>query len=164
MDTKELLSEPQAADLETRAGFLSGVGRAAKDVLDWYFEPRDFERDDDGRIYHYLGVHYFKKIVPTGGTYINRLLGISYKEQMKDKTYLKEFEKLTRFGEAGHDLGLLGMVYAITYNIQEGNIKMMIFSVIANIMVNGYGSMLQRYNRARIYNTLDKLESMEDRK
>ncbi len=54
MDTKELLSELQAVDLETRIGFLSRVGRAAKDVSEWYFEPKAFEREDDGRIYRYL--------------------------------------------------------------------------------------------------------------
>lgn len=153
-----MLSEPQTADLEERISFLSRVGRTAKETLEWYFEPKAFEREDDGRIYHYLGVHYFKKIVPTDGTYINRLRGISYKEKMKDKAYLEKFEKESRHIEALHDLTFLVMILGL-YVTPDTTIA--ISFTIANLAVNVYPSLLQRYNRARIYNALDKLDVNE---
>lgn len=164
MDTNELPLELSSANLEARVGFLSGAGRAVKDALEWYFEPKAWERWEDGRIYHYLGMQYFKKIVPTNGTYINRLFGESYHARMKDKAHLKYFERCTRSGEAGHGLFFLLMAYATTYNFQHGHIGLGVFSAVANIAVNVYPILLQRYNRARIYNALEKLEAAEERK
>ncbi len=31
-------------------------------MTDWYFTPKSFERWGSGRIYEFLGMHYFKKL------------------------------------------------------------------------------------------------------
>ena len=84
----------------------------SKDVLpisrfgECYFGPRFFEKKGDGALYRWLGVHYFKKIVPTWGSFVNRLFNYhpiaSAKPIEKKEEALRDWELGTRFYEGAH--------------------------------------------------------------
>ncbi len=136
--------------------------RSAKAISGWgelYFRPRNFERAGDGRMYRWLGVQYFKKIVPSGGTYWRKLF--KEKGPVKDATdkkqALRDHEPFTRIAEgyhAGFSVAALGV---ITHSYSEGN-SSTLWIILGNLLANFYPLLLQRYNRARIYNTIEGRE------
>ncbi len=165
MDANELHSELSSANLEARVGFLSEVGRTVNGALGWYFEPRAFERWEEGLLYKVLGVHYFKKIVPTGGEYVNRIIGYHpIKDAESREEGLINWEKHTRVCETAHCIFSVIMLLPALAEIADGDHTRAVITTAVNIAGNVYPILLQRYNRARIYNALEKLESMEDQK
>lgn len=44
------------------------------ELSEWYFKPRPFELRRDGRIYVLLGARIYKKLVPTSGDIVTRVL------------------------------------------------------------------------------------------
>jgi len=139
-----------------------------KGVIDYmgsYFSPKRFERWKDGLVYKLLGVHYFKKIVPNGGSYANKLTGnhpISSKKTKEEKVHALclrtaccDFNELLHLGIIAGYLPFLGYDY-----VNHGTEN--IYSHIAlNLFVNVFPILLQRYNRALAYNGLDKLAKKE---
>ncbi len=127
-------------------------------VADAYFEPKFWERWNNGLVYKCLGVHAFKKVVPTGGTYMNRIKGyhpISGTDDLEES--LKRYEPRTKVIEKMHLF--FGVIFAgfNVYGITNG-LPLIDYPLAANLIINVYPLMLQRYNRALIYNKLDELE------
>lgn len=128
-------------------------------ITDIYFKPKSFERS--GRMYEWLGVRYFKKALM--GT-VGRLLKGMKKHSQDDSNYfigpdrnnysLMRFEKQTRYNEGWHTPWVPYCAYYSADHFAQGRNGMGIFMAIAGL-INAYASMLQRYNRARIYNTLE---------
>jgi hypothetical protein len=111
-----------------------------------YFRPKDFER---GTFYEFLGVKCFKnlitKLMPNNKAGPNNYY-IGNERTIDD---LLNFEKYTRFNEKVH---LLGSVFSLT-----GLLCNNYFSVISGLffVLNLYCCLIQRYNRARVLNTLE---------
>jgi len=144
--------ELESVDLDSRS-----LGQKAKDL---YFKPKGVEKWKNGRIYELLGVKKFKKLCE----YIGHKVG-------KDNTYennyfiwdrspegLKSFEKKTRFNEAVHLIPTAFCTLTAIGMYATGETDSGIFQT-ALAVLNSYPVILQRYNRTRIENVLDRMES-----
>lgn len=138
-------------------------------ATDRYFKPKSFERS--GRLYEALGVRYAKKIVMgtfgkarkiagDGERTSNYFIGQGFNRNLRS---LKKFELYTRVNETIHAPQIIWNSYNLGKNIVEGNYGAA--AIYAGILlVNTYMTMLQRYNRARIYNTIDEAkEKLEEK-
>lgn len=133
-------------------------------VADWimnleesYFTPREFEKKENGKFYKNLGVHQFKKFLPSFGNYVNKLanLNIISKFGSKEKG-LRNYIGFTRSMESIHLMGLLFGSGVVMQRLSEGDLKTAGYATLANVVANIYPIMVQRYNRARIYNSLEE--------
>ena len=144
--------ELESVDLDSRS--------LGEKVKDWYFKPKGVERWKNGRIYEWLGVKKFKKLVVYSGHKVG-----------KDNTYennyfiwdrspegLKAYEKKTRFNEAVHLIPTAFCTLAAISMYAIGETDLGIFPT-ALAVLNSYPIILQRYNRVRIENVLDRMES-----
>jgi len=157
-----LYSEARVED----ESLLHKVGKIAKDVLNLYYAPKEVEKASNGRIYRALGVHLFKRIVPTGGDYVNRLLpckipsfSLEFRLKYSSDTAsgLESYSFTTCLYETAH-LGMIAIsMPALVRSVQEGNIGRTMAIVGFNIAINLYPIMLQRYVRARISNVLEHI-------
>ena len=144
--------ELESADLDSRS-----LGQKAKDL---YFKPKGVEKWKNGRIYEWLGVKKFKKLCEYVGHKV-------WKDNTSENNYfiwdrspegLKAFEKKTRFNEAVHLVTTVVPAMCFTPGWIDGDP----FSVyVGGVLtaINAYSLLLQRYNRTRIENILDKMES-----
>lgn len=99
-----------------------------------YFKPKGFE---NSKIYEYLGVRIAKKIVTKLG---KKGKGDNYFiDSNRDVDSLINYEKLTRFNEKVHLFSSACLAFNELWPINVANF---------------YLIMIQRYNRARITNTL----------
>lgn len=119
-----------------------------RDVLEWYFTPKFFEKN--GIIYEFFGVHIFKRFIPTFGDYMVRLTGSSLLSDGSTKS-LKMYEKMTRIFETIHVIFCIAMINLFVARPTWSNFFM-------NMAINVYPIMTQRYNRMRIYRILQKRE------
>ncbi len=111
-----------------------------------YFRSKPFEKE--GSIYRWFGIMYYKRAL--------KLIGwekIIRKDQRikHNLDALTTFERWTQGSEAIH---LFAAISVIAYTVWVGwsySIREIRWFVIANIIVNVYPVMLQRYNRPRIY-------------
>ena len=135
---------------------------ANKSVTDLYFAPKKFERS--GRLYETLGVRYFKRA----------LCGLAERviKNIKSKptnyfigpertiTALKSFERQTRFNEVVHLFSTGCLSFAAIGSASGGQYSLAAMWGAFDLVLGIYPVLVQRYNRARIYNTIDqKLES-----
>ncbi|MFC1697346.1 hypothetical protein ACFL1H_03370 [Nanoarchaeota archaeon] len=126
----------------------------------FYFRPKSFEKYKDGLIYRTLGVKFFKKYIPTGGSWINKkFLGQRIRKEFDKKPQLLGYERWTRIYETIHVPFFILMTACMGYEFHRGGILDMIDTTIINAVINFYPVILQRYNRALISNYLDKEKS-----
>jgi len=129
-----------------------------KKVYEAYMRPKRFEKWRDGLIYKCLGVDVFKYLVPNGGQFWRRLTKKhALRNAENTEETLKKYEQLTRSLELIHQAAqplFLGTAYIFCEN-DFNEVGLTFFG--ANILVNAYPILLQRYNRARIYNRLEKM-------
>jgi hypothetical protein len=129
-------------------------------VKQLYFEPKSAERWNDGRIYEWIGLKVFKNVC----TYFGRKMGKdggqknNYFIWYKSENGIKEFEKKTRFNEGMHLIGTVVPVVCFTPGWIDGD-PFVVYVGGVLTAINAYSLLLQRYNRSRIYSTLDKMES-----
>ena len=154
----ELERELDSTDVDDR-GFWQKVD-------DWYSEPKGIERWRDGKVYELLGVKPYKRVLTGLMIKINRgkkpHQGDNYFIWDTSKKGLKEFEERTKFNEGIHIVGGLatGAFTALSYTI----VDYPIWTIPALVTVaQGYCIMVQRYNRARIYNILERMEQRDAR-
>lgn len=150
------IRKKEAKDLEEIA--LNDKRHPFVKATDVYFKPRFFEKS--GRMYELLGVKPFRKLVI--GT-----IGRVFKSVEMDKfpgSYfigkgyhqnIGTYESMARISEVIHaPLVILGCVDLIS-GIGERDIGK-IAGASALALVNAYCTMLQRYNRAKAYNILER--------
>ena len=169
----EWINLPMGNDSELE-GMLSNEGVSAKreepikkrsklgKIADMYFRPKFFEKS--GRIYKWMGIKYFQKAVmgtvgksmrKSGGgwTADNYFIG-----KKRDTDSLKYFESKTRFNETVHaPVALYGTILC-AINLPDAMAKNDYSGFIiggALLFLNGYITMLQRYNRARVYEAIE---------
>lgn len=161
--------DEKISDIEKR---LSQEGISKKDnqrflnKMDWYFRPKSFERN--GKLYEALGIKKFKRIAISLGKGIYKLVkqnpkwvGNNYFLWDKSKEGLKKFEYKTRFNEAIHLVPMVGFAHLAVNSLLEGNYGLAALDVGSNLAFGIYPVLLQRYNRARLYNVTDEVELRE---
>jgi len=138
-------------------------------LLDIYFKPKSFEKF--GRLYEAFGIRYFKEfaMVTIGSLY--SLFGLKKhttnyhigQNENRNLEGLANFEYMTRFNEALHGSLTIMCGNELVQNISSGNTLMVVGHGICTLG-NLYCVMLQRYNRARIYNTMESFGFSEQDK
>ena len=113
----------------------------------------------DGLLYRRIGIRIFKRYLPTSGDIVTRRRGIRRIESGNGglRAALLRYEKVTRSYERRHIFGALSMLALSWWSITvhgKGNWYVL---TLANIIINGYPIMVQRYNRLRINAVLDRL-------
>lgn len=130
-----------------------------RSVVDWYFAPCRFELWRDGRIYELIGIRLFKKYLPTSGDLVSRWQGvrrIAASGTHRTQSLLRH-QRFTKEYEIRHLVGgivMLGLSLASIMLWQKGNLAVLL---LANLGINGYPMMLQRYNRIRLLRILDRI-------
>jgi hypothetical protein len=126
-----------------------------------YFEPKPFEIRGEGQIYRSIGIRLFKRYLPTSGDLVSRWRG-----QRRIPTYnvdiaadLVRYEKVTRSYEARHIFGATSMLLLSWWSITFHGKGDWFVLIMANILINGYPIMLQRYNRVRLRSILENLDA-----
>ncbi|VVB77846.1 Uncharacterised protein [uncultured archaeon] len=125
--------------------------------LEAYFEPKSFEKWQNGRVYEWLGIKYFQKAyLATFGKIAN-----PSGKWIDDKSTesLKSYIAGTRALELAH-IGLAGFFLAgdliIASNSENNNsLGGFLRGCAVNLAINLYPIILQRYNRTRVQTVLD---------
>ncbi len=133
------------------------ISRAAET----YFRPKRFERHKSGLVYRLAGLHKVSKLIGQATTVRSRGTGFRsvFPQQGLQANSLrkaKRFETISRLSETVHTLTALPLIaYAAT------NPSLIpIATAIANLYLVG----LQRYNRVRIYEILERAKRLSDRR
>ncbi|HQP98217.1 MAG TPA: hypothetical protein PLY86_07175 [bacterium] len=117
-----------------------------------YYDIRDFERT--GRIYERLGIRVFKKLVRRGPLSI--LSPTLRVPRNKGGPALRDLDHEMRKAETGHMLIFMLMLLFIGYALLRGWFDAAAWILAFNIMMNGYPVMLQRYNRIRLQDIIER--------
>lgn len=127
--------------------------------LNWYFQPKKFEIANDALFYRSIGIRFFKRYLPTSGDVVSHLRGIRRINFTNGgiQSNLIRYEHITRSYELRHIFGGISMLFLSWYSIHFYNKGNWILLLIANIIINAYPIMLQRYNRIRIKSILEKI-------
>ena len=125
-------------------------------ITDWYFEPMSFERD--GRIYERLGVKRFKR------TYIGFMKRYLITETLRgrDEKSLQHLINSTKWYEGTHLVLNCGLSILIASELANGYYKGAALLGLVNTLTNIYPIMMQRYNRGRLYKTLERVQNRND--
>jgi hypothetical protein len=134
-----------------------GLGQ---NVLNFYFRPKSIERWKDGRIYEFLGVGMFRKVVVGFGHFfrLENIKGNNYFICDTSTEGLRAFEKKTRRNEAMHFPVTILLTYWIFVALAEGRYATIYVGAFVWFF-NAYPAMLQRYNRVRIENVICRVKS-----
>ena len=111
-----------------------------------YYEAKPFERT--GRVYECLGVRLFKKLVRRGPLSIFSPTLRFPKE--KTVSALQGLLNEMRKAETGHALIFILMLLFVGYVALNGWLDAVAWTLLFNIVINGYPVMLQRYNRVKL--------------
>jgi hypothetical protein len=111
-----------------------------------YYHVKPFERT--GQVYERLGIRLFKKLVRRGPLSIFS----STLRFPKEKTTpaLQSLESEMRKAETGHALIFVLVLLFVGYALLKGWLDAVVWTLLFNILVNGYPIMLQRYNRIKL--------------
>ena len=169
METELLDSRVEARELSdlTRESYVSEPHKSLlQRASDLYFEPKFFEKK--GKIYELVGMKKFKR----GLLALMSKLGRRRKEnETEGSNYyvgsdlsidsLRRFEAKTRFNEAVHVVGGASpAVYFAIDGFANGNyVSGLIITAMA--LPELYVIGLQRYNRARVYDLVDRIENRD---
>jgi hypothetical protein len=125
-------------------------------ALKKYFRPKSWEYIGRSSVYRYLGIRWFKKYLPTSGDWVRR----NASERLikpsggSPDVALRDYELTTRVHEFRHWLGMLAFIalaFVFDYTVMDYVVVTVLFLVI-----NVYPILLQRHNRVRIMNALNK--------
>ena len=130
------------------------------DFWSWYFQPKGFETSGDGKVYRWLGIRYFKRYLPTSGDLVTRLRGKHRIGGGSDGMLasLVRYERVTRQYEGRHIFGAVSMLALSWWSIEVLGKGDWLILIGANIVINGYPIMLQRYNRARLHAAVSQMK------
>jgi hypothetical protein len=133
-------------------------------LCSWYFEPKPFEKAADCRLYRLLGVRTFKRYLPTSGDLVSRWRGVSRicRADGGLAPALRRYERVTRSYEVRHIFGAFSMFAVSWWAIVFHGKGQWPALIVANVFINGYPILLQRYNRIRLQNALAHLAALHD--
>jgi hypothetical protein len=111
-----------------------------------YYTIKHLERS--GRLYERLGVRVAKRLLRRGPLAVfNPTLRLPTE---RNASTLADLDAAMRHAETGHVISLVPILLFGGYAAVRGWPDAVIWSVIFNVVVNGYPIMLQRYNRNRL--------------
>ncbi len=125
--------------------------------LDAYFLPKSFEKSC--RLYEVLGIRPFRYMVINTAGVLHKVLfsgknGSNYYVGQDNRTIrgLKNFDNGLRFNETVHLIAGVFISADLSFDVTRPN-TLLDWSLFT---LNAYLIFLQRYNRARVYNTIDE--------
>ena len=135
------------------------LGRSWQRFRNWYFTLKSLEQWRQGWLYRCLGVPLFKRYVPTSGDWVARRRGQRRIPPGGHSVLhdLRNYERLTRRIEWRHLGGFVAMGVGIELTDTMLGSTAVAWLWVANIALNFYPIMLQRYNRMRIGRVLQRV-------
>ena len=113
--------------------------------IEAYFRPKSFEHWKHNAVYRTLGVHQYKKILPTCGDYVSRWIGYHPITKAKSRERgLIEYEIQTRVYETIHAIGAPIYLVSMIHDISNKDWGVAVYMLVANLAVNIYPIMVQR--------------------
>ena len=125
----------------------------------WYFYPKSFEMVNKSVFYKLIGVVIFGRVIPTGGILFRRFTGFKmsrYTLRNISFAAAREFFLRACAVETAHIIVFIFMDLVIALSFILGKTQLAIWGSIANLFVNIYPILLQRYTRLRIFKLLVK--------
>jgi len=117
-----------------------------------YYDIQAFERT--GRVYERLGIRLFKTLVRRGPLAVfSPTLRFP-----KEKTIpaLQQLDHEMRQAETGHVFIFVAMLLFSGYALLQGQLGAVGWMLVFNVMINGYPIMLQRYNRIKLQELIQR--------
>ncbi len=111
-----------------------------------YYDIKRFEQS--GLVYERLGIRLFKKLVRRGPLSIFNPTFKLPKE--KTVSALQSLENEMRKAETGHVLIFILMLLFAGIALIKGWLDAVVWMMLFNMLINGYPTMLQRYNRIKL--------------
>ncbi len=130
-----------------------------------YFLPKSFEMANKTIFFKLLGVGFFGRIIPTGGTLIRRLTGAKMKPYtLAGCSYRadREFFFRTCIFEALHLAFFVSLVILSAYRLLSGRPDLAAENMVVNLFLNLYPIMHHRHTRARIIKLVHLRESLPE--
>lgn len=118
-----------------------------------YFNSHSIE--EEGKIYKYLGVHFFRELLVLSGWEKSRKIENPIRKSL---ILLEYYEYRTRTSEFGHVIiaiiiALISIYVCVTYSFKET-----LWLIFFNVFMNLYPIIVQRYNRPRVRRVIKKLK------
>lgn len=126
-------------------------------ALKKYFRPKSWEYSGHGSVYRYVGIRWFKKYLPTSGDWVRRNVNdrlIKQQDCSPDEA-LQDYELTTRVHEFRHWLGMLAFM-ALIFVFDDYSVVDVVVVSLLFLVIYVYPILLQRHNRVRIMNALNK--------
>lgn len=120
-----------------------------------YYEIKPFEQS--GRVYERLGISLFKKMVRRGPFSIFSPT-LRFPAQ-KTALTLRNLENEMRKAETSHLAIFFMVLVLVIYALFKGWFDAAAWLLLFNILFNGYPVLLQRYNRIKIQELINKKEA-----
>ncbi|MDT3402527.1 glycosyl-4,4'-diaponeurosporenoate acyltransferase CrtO family protein [Mucilaginibacter terrae] len=121
-----------------------------------YFDAFAFEQD--GKIYAYLGVNWFRRfLVLVGWEKITRK-NMPVSNSISD---IKKYERATRESEYGHWIVAIIVILISIYIYIQYSLVQIIWLMVLNVLFNIYPIFLQRYNRPRLQIIISRYSSIK---
>jgi glycosyl-4,4'-diaponeurosporenoate acyltransferase len=156
------VSNPEAEELEKSLLWYTNV---IINSLDIWFRPKSFESEE---LYEKLGIKLYKKYLPTGDLSLKLAKKFLKKEtffiQNSSKEALEQYVLITKLYELIHVSAWPVVIILTIFNLVEGYVELAAFGGAINVYINVYSVFLQRYNRLRLYKTIDRAKSRRLRK
>jgi len=118
-----------------------------------YFDSHPIE--EEGRIYKYLGVHFFRKLLVMSGWERSRKKETPIKKSL---IILEYYEYRTRASEFGHGIIAIIIAFISIYVCMTYSFRETVWLIVLNIFMNIYPITVQRYNRPRVRRVIKKLK------
>lgn len=118
-----------------------------------YYGIRAFERT--GRLYERLGIRLFKRLVRRGPLAIFSP-SLRFPEE-RTNLALQHLNCEMRKAETGHLIVFLLILLFVSYALIMGWFDAAGWLLVFNVLINGYPIMLQRYNRIKLQELIQKL-------
>jgi hypothetical protein len=129
-----------------------------------YFGPWKVERLGRGRLYEWLGIRLWKRWLRSSGNPSSRQPGAmnlaSRRAGLRER--LRQHDRFTRQYEVRHLLGGIAMQvggWVFISMLSGGSLTLL---TMANLLVNGYPILLQRYKRVRVHAALGRIGERDD--
>ena len=159
---EQVYDRADVSELEREVSLNSEDKRSTFEKLtDFYFKPKSFEKN--GKLYEALGVNWFRKYCPNGGSWFSKKTGYSFVSGRK-KSDLKSFTNLTKALEGVHAFAFFPLyTYQMIDNLSQENYGAAAWNLATNILINLYPIMSNRYNRNKANKMIDILEKRENK-
>jgi len=118
-----------------------------------YFNSHSIEME--GKIYKYIGVHLFRKLLVLSGWERSRKKENPIRRSL---ILLEYYEYRTRTSEFGHTIIAIINLFISVYVFKAYSYKDIIWLTFFNIFLNIYPITVQRYNRPRVRRAIKKLK------